>query len=507
MQGTSDPNRELLDAAALCRVLVPERSVEAFLADHRGELFPDEFFADLFRSSRGRPSIPADVVATVMVLQALEGLSDREAARALRDRISWKVAAGLSLDDPGFDYSVLTYWRTRLRDSQRPERIFDAVRAVITETGVLAGKTRRALDSTLLDDAVATQDTVTQLVSAIRKVRRLIPGAGTVEVTAHDYDASGKPVCAWDDPDAKAALVSGLVNDAHAVLDAVAGVELDTEQRDAVGLLALVAGQDVEPGEVEGSWRIVRGVASDRVISTVDPEARHMHKSRSEYRDGYKAHVAVEPETGLITAAALTPANVGDGPTGVALLAGEAPGLQVLADSAYGSGRVRALALRAAHHRQAIKPLPLRRRIADGFTRDDFVIDHEAHTVTCPAGHTVAISRHGFAPFRSRCRDCPLRSRCTTAKDGMNLMVGPHDQELHDARRAWRDRDFEDDYRRWRPMVERAIAWLVAHGHRRVRYRGVERNQLGLSTRIAALNLRRLINLGLTHGPTGWTIT
>lgn len=502
MQGTSDPNRELLDAAALCRGLVAEGSVEAFLADHRGDLFPDEFFEDLFPSRRGRPSIPADVVATVMVLQSLEGLSDREAARALRDRISWKVAAGLSLDDPGFDYSVLTYWRTRLRRSQRPERIFHAVRAVIVETGVLAGKTRRALDSTLLDDAVATQDTVTQLVSAVRKVRRLVPAAAEIEVSAHDYDASGKPVCAWDDPDAKAALVSGLVNDAHALLEVVADLELDGEQRDAVGLLALVAGQDVEPGDTEGTWRIVRGVASDRVISTVDPEARHMHKSRSEYRDGYKAHLAVEPETGLITAASLTPANVGDGPTGVALLAGEAPGLQVLADSAYGSGPVRA-ALRVAHHHQAIKPLPLRRRIPDGFTRDDFTIDHDAQTVTCPAGHTVTI-RNGFAPFRARCRDCPLRSRCTTAKRGMNLMVGPHDHELNDARRAWRDGEFTDDYRHWRPMVERSLAWLVAHGNRRVRYRGVTRNQLGLSTRVAAINLRRLVNLGLTHGPTGW---
>ena len=115
MQGRSDPNRELLDAAALCRHLVAEGQCQAFLADHRRELFPDEMFADLFPSGRGRPSIPADVVATVMVLQALEGLSDRDAARALRIGISWKVAAGLALDDEGFDYSVLTYWRTRLR--------------------------------------------------------------------------------------------------------------------------------------------------------------------------------------------------------------------------------------------------------------------------------------------------------------------------------------------------------------------------------------------------------
>ena len=155
------------------------------------------------------------------------------------------------------------------------------------------------MDSTLLDDAVATQDTVTQLVPAIRRVRRVVPEAVVVVVSAHDYDASGKPVCAWDDPEAKTALVTGLTNDARAIIAAVDGVELTVEQADAVGLLALVAGQDVEPGATDGTWRIARRVAADRVISTVDPEARHMHKSVSEYRDGFKAHVAIEPETGI----------------------------------------------------------------------------------------------------------------------------------------------------------------------------------------------------------------
>jgi IS5 family transposase len=506
MQGRSDPNAELLDAGALCRHLVADGSVHAFLADHRKELFPDELFADLFPSGRGRPSVPADVVATVMVLQALEGQSDRDAADALRTNIAWKVAAGLALDDEGINYSVLTYWRSRLRASDRPERIFDAVRAVITETGVLKGKTRRALDSTLLDDAVATQDTVTQLVAAIRRVRRLVPAAAALELTAHDYDASGKPVCAWDDPDAKNALLSGLVNDAVSVLTATEGVALDASQVDAVGLLALVAGQDVEPGDSDGTWRIAQRVAPDRIISTVDPEARHMHKSRSEYRDGYKAHIAIEPETGLVTATALTPANAGDGPTGVALLAGEASGLQVLADSAYGSGEVRAV-LRDARHDQAIKAIPLRRAVPGGFDRDDFVIDHDARTATCPAGHTVPITTKGTATFGVRCHDCPLRERCTTAKDGRTLRISDHDIELVEARRAWRDGDFADDYRRWRPMVERSIAWLVARGHRRVRYRGIDRNQHALATRIAAINLRRLVNLGLTRGPTGWTLT
>jgi IS5 family transposase len=505
VQGKSDLNRELLDAAALCRRLVPDGTVEAFLADHRHELFPDDLFVDLFPSGRGRPSIPGDVVASVMVLQALEGLSDREAERALRDRISWKVATGLPIDSTGFDYSVLTYWRSRLRGSDRPERIFEAVREVIAATGVLRGKTRRALDSTLLDDAVATQDTVTQLISAIRRVRRLVPEAGDVELVAHDYDRAGKPAVAWDDPVAKAALISALVNDALALIAALDGVTLDAEAAGAVGLLGLVAGQDVEPGDEEGTWRIAQRVAPDRVISVVDPQARHMHKSRSEYRDGYKAHVAIEPDTGIVTGASLTPANAGDGPAGVALLDRSDEAMEVYADSAYGGGETRAEVRRRGHD-PVIKPIPLHHKIPGGFTRDDFIIDHRQRTATCPGGHTVAINTSGNANFAPHCGPCPLRPRCTTAKASRKLSVSTHDDELVYARQAWRDPLVQAHYRQHRPMVERTIAWLVAHGNRRVPYRGVERNHQWLIHRVTALNLRRLVNLGLHRDTDRWAI-
>ena len=505
MQGTSKPDVQLLDAGALCRHLVPEGSVHAFLADHRRDLFPDELFADLFPSGRGRPSVPADVMASAMVLQALEGLSDREAAEALRRDIGWKVACGLPLDHEGIHFTVFTYWRGRLARSEHPHRIRQAVAAVVDATGVLKGKRRRALDSTLLDDAVATQDTVTQLISAIRRVRRVVPEAGAVDVSAHDYDSAGKPMIAWDDPVAKDALVTGLVDDALRLLEAFSGLELGAEQTDALGLLALVAGQDVEPGDGEGTWRIARGVAPDRVISIVDPETRHMHKSRSERRDGYKAHVAVEPETGLVTAARLTPANAPDGPTGVELVADEGDDLQVLADSAYGSGETR-VALSGPRRRLAIKAIPPRTAVPGGFDRDDFVIDHDARTATCPAGHTVTIAPKGSTAFGARCGPCPLRERCTTSKTGRTLKIGPHDRELTEARRAWRDGDFIEDYRRWRPMVERSIAWLARGPNRRVHYRGVERNNAWLGLRVAAINLRRLINLGLTRDGPSWAL-
>ena len=319
MQGIEKPDRELLDALGLCGALVREGSVHRFLAEHRLRLFPDRLFADLF-GGRGRPSVPGSVIAVVMVLQALEGCSDREAVERLRCDVRWKAAAGLGIDDEGFDASVLTLWRQRLRASSCPERIFDAVREVAAECGALSKRTRRALDSTVLYDAVATQDTVTMIGAQIRRVRRLAPRAAAL-VLARDYDSRAKPACDWGDPDERGWLIDELVSDAQRVLDALEGSELSDEQAQAAALLAVVAGQDVEADpKVPGRWRIARRVAPGRVISTVDPEARHARKSRSQRRDGYKAHICAEPDTGLITAAELTTADTSDAQVGPRLL-------------------------------------------------------------------------------------------------------------------------------------------------------------------------------------------
>src|ERR1700757_2380885 len=227
MQGFERADRQLLDAAALAGHLVPAGSMCACLAAHRAEVFPDEDYADLFAPpGAGRPSLPATQMAAVLTLQALHDYSDRETAEAVRFDVRWKTAIGAALDDPGFDPSTLVYWRRRIAKPGRPHPVNDAVRKVIEQTGILRGRRRRAVDSTILDDAVATQDTVTQLVSAIRKVAREVPGAAAViaaQCTGHDYSQPGKPQADWADPAAKDALVSALVNDASAIVAAFGG--------------------------------------------------------------------------------------------------------------------------------------------------------------------------------------------------------------------------------------------------------------------------------------------
>lgn len=514
MQGRSDDQRELLDAESVAGHLLKSDSVFAFLAAHRQELFPEEMFADLFPSRRGRPSVPAEVMASVITLQALHGLSDNETVDAVTFDLRWKAACGLPITAGAFHSTTLTYWRRRLAASDRPDRIFEAVKAVIAATGVLAGKTRRALDSTVLDDAVATQDTVTQLIAAIRRVRRDVAGAAAVVAAhchAHDYDDPGKPAIAWNDKTARDQLVDALVGDAHRLLGHLPEQDLGPRAAEAVALLALIAGQDVEPVEgsdgTDGHWQIARNVAPDRVISTVDPEARHAHKTVHRRQDGFKAHIAIEPDTGIITDCALTKANGADNHeavVGLALLDNEQTPVRVLGDSAYGTGATRT-ALAAAEHVAVIKPLPLRAPIPGGFTTDDFSIDFAARTVTCPADHTRTIPAGGGVGFETLCRTCPLASRCTTAKRGRKLTLTEYEPLQRIARSQARDPQWQAEYRQHRPMVERSIAWLT-RGNRKVRYRGVTKNNHWLHHRSAALNLRRLITMGLIHTGTNWAI-
>ena len=235
------------------------------------------------------------------------------------------------------------------------------------------------------------------------------------------------------------------MNDANALVAAFGDAELEGQAASAVALLALVAGQDVEPAEgsdgTDGRWRIARKVAEDRVISVNDPDARHTRKSPENRRDGYRAHVAACPETGIITGEQLTQAageENSDAAVAAQLLAAEAAGARRgwYGDSAYGTGDLRA-ALDEAGHTAVIKPRPLKPAVEGGFTLDDFTVDEAAGTVTCPAGVTRRITARRTVTFGAACRGCPLRARCTASKTGRTLILHPRDALLRAARRDW----------------------------------------------------------------------
>jgi hypothetical protein len=484
-------------------------------------------FADLFADS-GRNCVPPMIVAVVMVLQRFEGCSDREAVDRFAFDARWKYAAGgLSFDYPSFVHTVLVDMRARLRVSERPDRIFEAVLETAKAAG-LVGR-RRVLDSTALYDAVATMDTVTLIRSAIRGLLSVCDRDLEGELCGllardDDYASAGKPVCDWEDRQAREELIDALAKDAHALLGALDGRELSTAVEQAGALLAAVVGQDLDE-DVDGVFRIARRVAKDRIISTVDPDARHGHKTSARGFDGYKGHVAVDPDSELITAATVTAGNVGDGQAVDALLADELaepdasdppeegsparPGepLSVYGDSAYGAGSV----LDTLEHAGAeimCKVQPPNAP-AGRYAKDAFGIDLTAGTVTCPAGQIAGlrpIKNGHIAHFGHACQGCPLADRCTSSTDGRSIHVGVYEQQLTRARARQTDPAWKADYTATRPKVERKISHLMRrrHGGRRARVRGHTKVDADFTLLAAAVNLARLATLRVTHHTEGW---
>ena len=522
--------------AAVCEGRVGQQSIWAVLYREGDRLFADELFADLF-AGVGRRSVPPRIVATVMVLQRLQGLSDREAVEAFSFDARWKYACGgLAFDYPSFSHTVLVDMRARLAASARPERIFAVTVEAARQAGLVG--VRRVLDSTPLYDAVATMDTVTLLGAAIRGLLKAAEAALAAELGAvlagDDYASLAKPQIDWDDQAARAALIDARARDAHAVLGVLGGRALTQAVAQAARLLAAVVGQDLEQ-DTDGSFRVARKVAADRVISVVDPDARHGHKTSARGFDGYKGHAWVDPDSELVTATTATAGNVGDAAAAPGLLAelvdqaggdppaptaasaaGDGPPAStptVYGDSAYGTGP-----LLASLHTAGIDPrVKIQAAVAPRghFTKDQFRIDLAGGVVTCPAGRTAPIvynadpghRHHGQASFGPACVTCPLRGQCTSAQAGRTVTITAYEQELAAARARQADPDLAADYRATRPKVERKLAHLVRrrHGGRRVRVRGLAKVTADFNLLAAAVNLARLGVLGLQWTPAdGW---
>jgi len=301
------------------------------------------------------------------------------------------------------------------------------------------------------------------------------------------------------------------VRDCLAALSVLEGEELNGAAKDAADLLALVAGQDTEQGD-DGDFRIARKVAKDQIISTVDPEACHGHKSKARRFDGYKTHLSVDPDSELIDEVVVTPANTPDKnavPDLIDSLPTEDP-LDIVGDAAYGDGATRAELKEASL--TVIAKVPPTPNMTGGFPNDRFSVDLDNKMVTCPAQQSVPIrfkqDGGGTANFAPHCSSCPLASSCTTSRNGRTITINKHEGLIQQARTEQADPEWKARYRADRPMVERIISHFVRRpwGGRRARTRGIKRVGTDVDTRAGAINLARLAVLRLASGPNGWSI-
>ena len=516
MLGRRTDQRSFFEADQQYLEMVGEESFYAFLASLRGKLFRDEEFAALYAAKTGRPSVPPSLLATALLLQTFDGVSDEEAMERAAFDLRWKVGLGIPIDERPFAKSTLQLFRAQLLVHEEAMRIFVRSLERARELGYLRKrKLRQALDTTAILGRGAVKDTYNLLGDGIVLVLRQLAALAGLSIEewaeAHGYgryvggpSLKGGAALNWDDAEARSGFLRQVVADADRLLETV------RETRDglpeggpeaaalvnASGRLSQVLVQDIERRE-EGAV-LHEGVAKDRMPSVHDPEMRHGRKSARHRFDGHKAQIAVDVESQLVTALEVIAGNAADAEGALELVEeaernGETEVEESIADCAFGGGATRQAFADAG--RRLVAKVPASRN-QGCFPKTAFRIDLEAQTCTCPAGQ-MGEARYGrdgqlrrFQFSAGRCGACPLRNDCVRGQAGRSVQVHPQEALLQEARALQASPDF-DRYRRDRQVVEHRLARLVQLGIRQARYVGRKKTlfQLLMAATVANLTL------------------
>ena len=476
------------------------------LGEARGTVFTDADFESLYASRRGRPSHPPSVLAALLLAQVFYGVSDREAERRSRLDLSWKAALGLPVEHRGIPHVCLVEFRARLVKAGLTGLLQQRMLVVAKRAGAIGHC--RVVDSTGISDSVVTQDTVTLIRSAARRcldrLEHVDPNAAAglrSALARGDYGDAGKPQILWSSAAARAELVGELFADATMIIETCSTVA-DAELAEHVELLVVVAAQDVEiidDGDGPRA-RIRQGVAPERVISTVDPDARHGHRSRRDRYDGYKVHVSADIDSDLICAITTTTATTHDAAVLDTLIDNDPVAVaEVIADTHYGSVNTRKTLAQAGI--DLVAPAPPASSPKGLFSKADFTIDLDAARITCPAGHTMAIpGRDDGKRIQVRfptavCAACPMHDKCTKRVKGRVVEINANEDILAAARAARSTPEFRDRYRQ-RARAERKVGQVKAR-QSKIPWRGLVNAISWAELRAGALNLDRIGRLGL----------
>lgn len=515
------------ETARVARAAFPKGSLCLRIADALGTLYQDADFADLF-PARGQPAAAPARVALATVLQFVEGLTDREAADAVRGRLDWKYALALDLTDPGFDHTVLSEFRARLVAGGAEQRLLDLLVDQLRAHDFLKARGRQRTDSTHVLAAVRGLNRLERvgetLRAALNALATIAPDWLTGVAPAAWYERYGRRVENYRLPKtdaARAALAAEIGADGRQLLGAVdaAADRLDLARvPEVVTLRALWAQQYVEDGASGGGWRW-RTVdemppPATMLSSPYDPEARFSRKRETEWV-GYKVQLTETCDADaprLITHIETTPATTPDDNivlvVHAALAARDLLPAEHLVDKGYTDAQVLADS-QHAHGVRLVGPVAddpsWQARAGEGFAKAHFAVDWERQVVRCPAGKHSHSWQRNTAPkngvviearFASRdCTPCPLRARCTRAAREPRI-VGLQSREREEALQAARRTQETDAFRAAyaaRAGIESTHAQAMRRcGLRRCRYVGLAKTRLQHVVTAVALNVVRV---------------